>query len=55
MNAIDRSLTTAVGGCPYHDRDDPGNIELDWLEDQLEAYRERNMQVWVVIYLFISD
>ena len=36
---------TAVGGCEYGDRDDPGNLQLDWLEVQLETYRERGMQV----------
>ena len=36
---------TAVGGCEYGDKDDPGNLEFDWLEVQLERYLERNMQV----------
>jgi hypothetical protein len=34
-----------VGGCPFRDAEDPGNLELDWLEVQLTDYRERNMQV----------
>ncbi|KAG6817416.1 hypothetical protein H0H87_009061 [Tephrocybe sp. NHM501043] len=34
----------AVGGCGFHDRDDPGNLQLDWLEVQLKTYRYRNMQ-----------
>ncbi|KAG6821271.1 hypothetical protein H0H93_002381 [Arthromyces matolae] len=37
----------AVGGCGFHDRDDPGNLELDWLEVQLKTYRRRGMQVWL--------
>lgn len=36
-----------VGGCPYGDPDDPGNLELDWLEVQLKEYMDRGMQVWV--------
>ncbi|KAG5343116.1 hypothetical protein C0989_000106 [Termitomyces sp. Mn162] len=34
----------AVGGCGFHDRNDPGNLEFDWLEVQLRMYRQRNMQ-----------
>jgi len=34
-----------VNGCPYRDREDAGNLELDWLEVQLKMYRDRNMQV----------
>ncbi|KAG5643953.1 hypothetical protein DXG03_009304 [Asterophora parasitica] len=37
----------AVGGCPFKNRDDPGNLQLDWLEVQLKLYRDRNMQVWI--------
>ncbi|KAG1896469.1 Metallo-dependent phosphatase-like protein [Suillus fuscotomentosus] len=37
----------AVGGCDYTDPKDPGTIQLDWLEEQLEAYRSRQMQVWI--------
>ncbi|KAL0950019.1 hypothetical protein HGRIS_010027 [Hohenbuehelia grisea] len=37
----------AVGGCQYLDRDDPGNLQFDWLEVQLTMFRERNMQVWL--------
>ncbi|KAG1805680.1 uncharacterized protein BJ212DRAFT_1486239 [Suillus subaureus] len=36
-----------VGGCRYADPKDPGNIHLDWLEEQLEAFRSRQMQVWI--------
>ncbi|KAF4574592.1 hypothetical protein EYR36_005940 [Pleurotus pulmonarius] len=35
----------AVGGCEYTDRDDPGNLQFDWLEVQLTMFRERKMQV----------
>ncbi|PPQ98547.1 hypothetical protein CVT24_004038 [Panaeolus cyanescens] len=34
-----------VAGCPYTDRNDPGNLELDWMEVQLDMYRSRGMQV----------
>lgn len=37
----------AVGGCDYANPKDPGNIHLDWLEEQLEAFRSRQMQVWI--------
>ncbi|OAX42027.1 hypothetical protein K503DRAFT_414558 [Rhizopogon vinicolor AM-OR11-026] len=37
----------AVGGCNFNDPDDPGNIHLDWLEEQLESFRSRQMQVWI--------
>lgn len=37
-----------MNGCPYRDRKDAGNLELDWLEVQLKMYRDRNMQVCVL-------
>ncbi|EPQ59245.1 hypothetical protein GLOTRDRAFT_98318 [Gloeophyllum trabeum ATCC 11539] len=37
----------AVGGCEFKDRDDPGNLQLDWLDVQLDAYRRRGMKVWM--------
>ncbi|KLO18105.1 endopolyphosphatase [Schizopora paradoxa] len=37
----------AVGGCEYGDRDDPGNLQFDWLEVQLDRYRDRGLQVWL--------
>ncbi|KAJ3569344.1 hypothetical protein NP233_g5113 [Leucocoprinus birnbaumii] len=37
----------AVNGCPYLDREDAGNLQLDWLEVQLKMYRDRNMQVYL--------
>jgi len=37
-----------VNGCPYRDRKDAGNLELDWLEVQLKMYRDRKMQVCVL-------
>jgi hypothetical protein len=40
-----------VGGCEYKDPEDPGNLEFDWLEVQLKAFRERGIQVWLTIYL----
>jgi hypothetical protein len=35
----------ATGGCEYTVPDDPGNLELDWLEVQLDTFRQRDMQV----------
>lgn len=35
----------AVDGCDFHNEDDPGNLQFDWLEVQLKMYRERDMQV----------
>ena len=37
--------SVAVGGCEYHEPHDPGNLQLDWLEVQLEIFRERGMHV----------
>ncbi|KIY49244.1 endopolyphosphatase [Fistulina hepatica ATCC 64428] len=34
----------AVGGCEFKDKDDPGNLQLDWLDVQLQLFRGRNMQ-----------
>ncbi|PCH41204.1 endopolyphosphatase [Wolfiporia cocos MD-104 SS10] len=38
---------TAVGGCDAMDSQDPGNLQFDWLEVQLEVFRGRGMQVWI--------
>ncbi|KAI0375671.1 hypothetical protein BV20DRAFT_932452 [Pilatotrama ljubarskyi] len=38
---------TAVGGCARTDPQDPGNLQFDWLEVQLQMFRERGMQVWL--------
>ncbi|KAL0070755.1 Endopolyphosphatase [Marasmius tenuissimus] len=37
----------AVNGCPYSEPNDPGNLQLDWLEVQLKMFRERGLQVWL--------
>ncbi|KAI0796639.1 Metallo-dependent phosphatase-like protein [Abortiporus biennis] len=37
----------AVGGCEARDPQDPGNLQFDWLEVQLETFRNRGMQVWI--------
>ncbi|KAJ2931588.1 hypothetical protein H1R20_g5383, partial [Candolleomyces eurysporus] len=37
----------AVNGCPYDDPEDPGNLELDWLEVQLQSYYDRDMKVYI--------
>jgi endopolyphosphatase len=46
----------AVGGCEWVNRAevggeyaDPGNLELDWVEVQLELFRQRGIKVCVVI------
>lgn len=36
---------TAVGGCEYSEPEDPGNLQLDWLEVQLQTFRRRGVQV----------
>ncbi|KAG2135743.1 uncharacterized protein EDB93DRAFT_1170667 [Suillus bovinus] len=36
----------AVAGCDYADPKNPGNMHLDWLEEQLEAFRSRQMQTY---------
>lgn len=35
----------AVGGCIMKEPEDPGNLQLDWLEVQLKLFRSRGMQV----------
>ncbi|KAF8655288.1 hypothetical protein AX16_003187 [Volvariella volvacea WC 439] len=37
----------AVGGCPYKEPEDPGNLQLDWLDVQLKMYRERGLHVYI--------
>ncbi|KAI0759898.1 Metallo-dependent phosphatase-like protein [Irpex lacteus] len=37
----------AVAGCDPKDREDPGNLQFDWLEVQLSQFRRRGMQVWL--------
>ncbi len=36
---------TAVGGCEHSDPQDPGNLQFDWLDVQLQLFRSRKMQV----------
>lgn len=38
-----------MGGCEYTERDDPGNLQFDWLEVQLDRYRDRGLQVRAVL------
>lgn len=45
----------AVRGCPLGDASDPGNLQFDWLEEQLEMFRARQMQVWVTGHVPPSD
>ncbi|KAG1754048.1 Metallo-dependent phosphatase-like protein [Suillus paluster] len=37
----------AVRGCLASDASDPGNLQFEWLEEQLKMFRARQMQVWV--------
>ncbi|OXG95688.1 endopolyphosphatase [Cryptococcus neoformans A2-102-5] len=37
---------TLVDGCRGHSND-PGALEMDWLEVQLDNFRQRGMQVWL--------
>jgi len=37
----------AITGCVYKEPNDPGNLQFDWLEVQLDMYRRRGMQVWM--------
>ncbi|KAG2056419.1 hypothetical protein BDR06DRAFT_970153 [Suillus hirtellus] len=45
----------AVRGCLVGDASDPGNLQFDWLEEQLEMFRARQMQVWVTGHIPPSD
>ncbi|KAG2008600.1 sphingomyelin phosphodiesterase [Coprinopsis cinerea AmutBmut pab1-1] len=38
----------AVNGCPYRDRNDPGNLQLDWLEVQLKEFMHRGLQTYII-------
>lgn len=37
-----------VDGCEYKDDEDPGNLQLDWMDVQLGLFRRRGMKVWIV-------
>ncbi|KAI0068865.1 endopolyphosphatase [Artomyces pyxidatus] len=37
----------AVGGCEWPDREDPGNLQFDWLDVQLDLFRSRGMKVYL--------
>lgn len=39
-------LFSVVDGCRDHSND-PGALEMDWLEVQLNNFRQRGMQVWL--------
>ncbi len=44
-----------MGGCEYGDRDDPGNLQFDWLEVQLDRYRDQGIQVrFLRVYTLFS-
>jgi endopolyphosphatase len=42
---FDVKMCSVVAGCPFKEPNDPGNLQIDWLEVQLEEYRNRGMQV----------
>lgn len=42
-------LYLAVDGCPTKKKtEDPGRLQLNWLEVQLKKYRKRKMQVYII-------
>ncbi|KAH9482671.1 Endopolyphosphatase [Psilocybe cubensis] len=41
------SIPIVVSGCAYTEPNDPGNLQIDWLEVQLQMYHDRGMQVWI--------
>jgi len=41
------SYLLAVGGCEYTQHNDPGNLQLDWLEVQLGIFRDKGINVSV--------
>lgn len=47
---LTRSALTipVVSGCAFIEPNDPGNLQIDWVEVQLEMYRNRGMQVRVL-------
>lgn len=44
-----------MGGCEYGEDDDPGNLQFDWFEVQLDRYRERGMQVRLPPPMFLLE
>jgi hypothetical protein len=44
-----------VSGCPYKDRNDPGNLQFDWLEVQLDMYRKEGLQVRMLTFSVINN
>jgi len=44
-----------VSGCPYKDRNDPGNLQFDWLEVQLDTYRKEGLQVRMMTLSVINN
>jgi len=43
-----------VSGCLFKERNDPGNLQVDWLEVQLDMYRKGGLQVWIIGELFLT-
>ena len=41
----------AVGGCEYTQPNDPGNLQLDWLDVQLGVLRDKGIKVGIVCSL----
>jgi len=46
---------TVVSGCPYKNRNDPGNLQFDWLEVQLDTYRKEGLQVRMMTFSVINN
>lgn len=34
-----------MGGCEYKQHNDPGNLQLDWLDVQLGVFRDKGIKV----------
>jgi hypothetical protein len=56
ISSIFRSVRShhrlVVSGCPFTEPNDPGNLQIDWMEVQLEMYRKRGMQVGKIYSVF---
>lgn len=48
-------VLAVVSGCLFKERNDPGNLQLDWLEVQLDMYRKGGLQVRMLCVSLIND
>lgn len=44
----------AVGGCEYKQPNDPGNLQLDWLDVQLGVFRDKGIKVGAIFLVKIA-